>query len=363
MEIVVHKENLQRALGFVDRVTSKNASLPILSNLLLKTEGGRLRILATNLEVGVTATIGAKVDQEGQIAAPGRILTDLARAARDETIQLTVSNNVMKIRSGSYQTSVLCFDPSEYPLIPKIEKGTLFQIPAPLLKDLLTGVHESIALSDSRPELAGALVKMSDGTLTIAATDGFRLAERSAPTNIKEESSFIIPRGTVGELLRILHDATGDIAIRLADNQALFSHEHFEIVSRLIDGRYPDYQKLIPDRSLSRVLVRRDDLVDAVKVAALFSSTISDIQVAFKENKITISGKNSSKGEGQATAEAAGKGEAFEISLNYQYFLDGLKVMPTEKVILHFTGKGSPFVLRPDNEDHAAVYLIMPLRA
>ncbi len=362
MDIVVHQGNLQKALALIERVAAKNAALPILSNVLLKTEGGRLKLSATNLEVGITATIGAKVQKDGQIAVPGRIIADLARAARADTVSLSVKQNVLSFDSGSYHTAVLCFDAGEYPIIPRVEDATAFSVGAREFADLLGSVIDSIASSDARPEIAGALVRFQTNGLTVAATDGFRLVERSIPAKYANEATVIIPRSTVIELIRTLSDAEGDLIIKLTDNQAAFTHDEFEIISRLIDGRYPDYRKLIPDRFLSKALVRRDELVDAVKVASLFSSSISDIKLECDEGNIKISGKNSGKGEGQAAAEVKLKGEPFDISLNYHYLLDGLKIMPGETVVAEFTGKGSPFVVRPGDGQAGFVYLVMPLR-
>ena len=363
MKALIHKIRLQRALGFVERVTSRNATLPILSNVLLRTEHGRLRVSATNLEVGVSSVIGAKVDSEGQVAVPGKTLSDFVRSAPGENVVLDLKQNTLSAQAGSYRTTILCFDASEYPITPKVEGGHQYTVPAGVLRHLISTVSDSIASSDSRPELAGALLRFDTDATVMAATDIFRLAERKAIGQHETPHTVIVPRGTITELGRILSDIEGDVVIRVADNQISFTHEEFEIVSRLIDGRYPDYRKVIPERALAKVLVRRDELENAAKVAALFSSSISDIKLECDAQGLRISGKNSSKGEASAGVEANLKGDAFDVSMNFHYFLDGLKAIQTDKVILEFTGKGSPFVMRPDTDDHESVYLIMPLRS
>lgn len=363
MKALVHKARLQRALGFVERVTSRNTTLPILSNVLLRTENGRIRVSATNLEVGVSSVIGAKVDSEGQVAVPGKTLADFVRSAPGENITLDLKQNTLSAQAGSYRTTILCFDAAEYPITPKVEGGHHYSVPAAVLRQLISSVSDSIASSDSRPELAGALLRFDTDTTVMAATDIFRLAERKTIGQHGTTSSVIVPRGTITELGRILSDIDGDVAVRVADNQISFSHEEFEIVSRLIDGNYPDYRKVIPERSLAKVLVRRDELESAAKVAALFSSSISDIKLECDGQGLRISGKNSSKGEALAGMEANLKGDPFDVSMNFHYFLDGLKAIQTEKVILEFTGKGSPFVMRPDADEQDSVYLIMPLRS
>jgi DNA polymerase-3 subunit beta len=234
-------------------------------------------------------------------------------------------------------------------------------MPAQDLRRLLSGVIDSVAASDSRPELAGAYVQLGKTHITAAATDSFRLVECSVPSARSEEHSIIIPRTAVTEALRVLGDAAGEVLVRAADNQLMISGDGYELVSRLIDGRYPEYRKVIPEKHLAKALVRREDLENAIRVAALFSSSIADVKISCTEKTLTVSAKNASKGEGEATVEANLKGEPFEISLNYHYLLDGMKAIPEEKVILQFTGKGSPFVIRPSSED-PAVYIIMPLR-
>lgn len=362
MKITVHRDRLQKALGFVERVTSRNATLPILSNILIATEAGRLRVSATNLEIGVSSVIGAKVENEGRVAVPARTLSDFIRGIQDETVNLELKQNNLSVRAGRYRTTILCFDASEYPIIPKIEGGQTFTMPSSDLRTLIIAVTDSIAVSDSRPELAGAYLRFQPEEVTMAATDIFRLAERKIPGSFKETAAAIIPRGTIHELARILGDVGGDLTVRIAENQIAFDHEEFAVVSRLIDGRYPEYKKIIPERSLSKVLVRRDEAENAAKVAALFSSSIADIKLECSENELRISGKNSSKGEATAGIEANLKGESFEVSMNYHYFLDGLKMMASEKLILEFTGKGSPFMVRPSTDEGSVVYLIMPLR-
>jgi DNA polymerase-3 subunit beta len=363
MRITVHKERFARALGFVERITSRNATLPILSNILLKTENGRLRVSATNLEIGVSSFIGAQIESEGQIAIPGKTLSDFVRSAPGDTVLLEVKQNTLSIKAGSYSTTMLGFDASEYPIIPKIEHGQQYIIPVNILAQLISTISDSVAVSDSRPELAGAFLRFNDTEIVMAATDIFRLAERRIPLTNTSTCSIIIPRGTVMELQRIITGIEGDITIKISDNQVLFSHDEFDIVSRLIDGKYPDYKKVIPERSLAKVLVCKDEIERAAKVASLFSSSISDVKIECDAESLRISGKNSSKGEATAGVEANLKGDPFEVSMNYHYFLDGLKTIQTEKVVLEFTGKGSPFVMRPHTDEREVTYLIMPLRS
>ena len=361
MELTVHRDNLERALTLVERVTSKNSSLPILNNILLKTGGGRLIICATNLEIAATVTIGAKVKSEGSIAVPAHVLTDVIRSASSDTVLLKVVKQTLTAEVGQYQTSILCFDPTEYPIIPTTTGGVSVTIPTTILHTLCTEVADSIALSDARPELAGAYLHIDSKGIVMTATDGFRLTEHHIMASQSTNGAIIIPRNTIAEMIRSINNTTGDATIQFSENQCAITIDDYQLTSRLIDGKYPDYQKVIPEQALSRALVSRSELENAIKVAALFSSSISDVKLECSEKRITVSGKNSTRGEGKASVEVNLKGEPFEISLNYHYLLDGLKVIPDDKVVLEFTGKGSPFIFRPTNEQKF-VYLIMPLR-
>ncbi len=362
MRVTVQQQNLKKAIHLVERIVSRNISLPILNNILLKTENGRLRVIATNLEIGITCTIGAKIDEQGEIAVPGRIIADLLNTTPEGSVLLTTKNNTLHIAADLYKTNILGSDPKDYPTIPRIKTPAIAAIPAAMLRSVLASVVDSIATSEARPELSGLSVQFTEQATIFAATDSFRLAERKVQGGNKVTQSVIIPRSTITELIRLSSDQEAVFEIKVADNQIALVSEDVEIVSRLIDGTYPDYAKVIPERVVSKVLVSKIDLEKSIRLAGLFSSGISDIKLQCEESGMTISSKNSEKGDVQSKTEAILKNEPFELALNFNYILDGLKIIPTEKIIIEFTGQGSPLILKPDNESVQLLYLIMPLR-
>ena len=362
MKITINPKNLIKIVSIIERIVSKNPSLPILNNLLLKTENGRLKIIATNLEIGISGLLGAKIEESGEIAVPARIFSDFISNLGEEKITLTTKNNILTINTDKYKTQILGFDTKDFPIIPKIKKETFSSIPAKILKAGLGSVFESTAISEVRPELAGVFVQFNNKQLIFSSTDSFRLTERIIDLKNKNTNSFIIPRLTVLELIRLLSDINEDVLVKYDDNQVSFSTDTIEIVSRLINGNYPDYKRVIPDKYISRLLVKKDDLDKNVRLAGIFSSNIADIKLSCNEKSITITSKNSDKGEIQVDIEALLKNEPFDISLNHHYLLDGLKVIPTENVIIEYTGQGSPLVLRPEHDSKDLTYLIMPLR-
>ena len=363
MKITINQKNLKKALNLVEKVVSKNTSLPILNNILLKTENGRLKVSATNLEIGVNYIIGAKIEEVGQIAIPARIISDFIGNIIDDKVSLTNKNNILSINSERYKTQILGFDAKDFPIIPKIKSKPLAIIPVKLLRNSLMTVLDSVAVSETRPELAGVFMDFNNDRIVFAATDSFRLTEKSVDFKNVQKQSFIIPRNTVVELIRIASELEGDLVFNTSDNQVSFSNDDFEMVSRVVDGNYPDYKKVIPERCISRVLIKKDELDKTIRVAGLFSTNISDIKINCSEGKMAVLAKNADKGEIETLIDASLKNQPFEVSLNFRYLLDGLKILDTEKVVMEFTGQGSPLVIRPNDDKKDVVYLIMPLRS
>lgn len=362
MIITANKQNLIKIVSILERIISRNPSLPILNNILLKTENGRLKLIATNLEIGISGLLGAKIEENGEIAVPARIFSDFINNTGEEKITLTTKNNILTIKSEKYKTQILGFDTKDFPIVPKIKKDIFYSIPSKILKSGLNSVFDSVAIAETRPELAGVFTQFNEKQLIFASTDSFRLAERIIDLKNKNNNSFILPRSTVLELIRLLSDINEDILVKYDDNQVSFSTDTIEVVSRLINGNYPDYKKVIPDKYISRLLVKKEDLDKNIRLAGIFSSSIADIKLSCNEKCLTITAKNSNKGEIQIDVEALLKNEPFDISLNHHYLLDGLKIIPTEHVIIEYTGQGSPLVLRPEYELKDLTYLIMPLR-
>lgn len=362
MRTIVSQKNLRIALNVVEKIVSKNTSLPVLNNVLLKTENGRMKISATNLEMGINYIIGAKIDEAGEITVPARIFSDFINNLTDEKIYLTVRNNILHINSDNYKTQILGFSAKDFPIIPKIKNGATYTLPARALKNCLMSVLDSVATSEARPELSGVFFSFSNNKAVFAATDSFRLAEKTIDIKTDQGLSAIIPRNTVAELVRITSEIEGDLNIRSADNQIVFFNEDFELVSRLIDGSYPDYKKVIPEKAASKVLVDKEKLERNIRLAGLFSSNISDIKLNCLEDKMFVLAKNSGRGEIETSIESILKNNPFDVSLNFHYLLDGLKIINADKVLVEFTGTSSPLVIRPAEEKEGLVYLIMPLR-
>lgn len=362
MEIITNQKKFLTALRAVERVVSKNISLPILNAVLLKAEKNQLKLSATNLEIGINYWVGAKTDKEGEVAVPARIFSDFVSNITDEKMGISSDKNILSISSEHYKTKILGMDTKDFPIIPKVQKDQKIKVSPGDLRAALVSVIDSTALSETRPELSGVFVSIGKNKAEFAATDSFRLAEKVIGVSSDFHKSFIIPRNTGMEIIRISESVEGDLTLAVSDNQLFVGGDEFELVSRLIDGRYPDYKRVIPDKFISLAKVGKRELEKNTRMAGIFTSSISDIKLSVGKGEMEILAKNSDKGEINATLACELKNQPFDVSVNYHYLLDGLKVTPTDSVILEFTGNGSPLVLRGENVKDQ-VYVIMPLRS
>src|SRR3989344_5077505 len=362
MNIIINQRKFITAIRAVERIVSKNVSLPILQAILLKTEGGQVKLMATNLEVGIQYRVGAKIEAEGVIAVPARILSDFINTVQDEKLTLSTERDTLFLNSEHYKTQILGMKSDEFPIIPTVKASAEFKISGTLIAGALGSVFDATSLLETRPELSGVYVYAQDTRVTFAATDSFRLSERVVMTVAKIDKSFIIPRTTALEIIRLTADrGDEEVTVAVAENQIALRGSDFELVSRLIDGRYPDHKKIIPEHYASTAVVNKAELERNVRMASIFSSSISDLALKAESGTLHISAKNSDKGEIVSQMPLGKIQTPFTVSVNYRYLLDGLKIIPTENIIIGYTGEGSPLVLKGEGREDQ-VYIIMPLR-
>ncbi len=361
MNILVNQNKLLSALRTVERIVSKNPSLPILNSVLLKTDNGRLRISATNLELGMNYWISAKVEEEGEIAIPAKVFSDFISNINTEKIQMRVEKNVLLLDSEKYKTRILGMEASDFPIIPPNRTTASVVIKNSLLKDALVNVVDATSLSETRPELNGVFVSINEHKASFAATDGSRLSEKVITLESEFTKSFILPRVTALEIIRIVDNLDSDVGISLSENQIFVFNDHFQLVSRLVDGHYPEYKRIIPTNFSSTVKINKQEFDKNIRLASIFSSNISDITLKASEGVMELVAKNSDRGEITASVTCVLEGESFEIALNYHYLLDGLKTFSVNDLTLGYTGDVSPFMIHAEQQKDQ-VYIIMPLR-
>jgi DNA polymerase III subunit beta len=364
MKISCLEENLSKGLSLVSRIVATRGTLEILSHVLLSTEKGRLKLSATNLEIGINYKIGGKVEEEGSVTVPARLFTELISQLPEGKLIISTDKNNVLVKAGSYESRVNGLAADEFPLIPKIKNKKTFSIKASDLKDGINMVSFASALDETRPVLAGVYFGIKKGKLSLATTDGYRLAEKIIDINEStSEKELIIPTRSLVELSRVISDFNGVVNVYSDDNQIMFETDDFEFTSRLIEGKFPDYKQIIPSGAETKATVKVNDLVNIIKVAALFSGeSVGSINVEIK-NKGKISARSSSSqfGDSNAACEAKVEGKDVEIVFNSRYILDVLSNLAGE-VTLEVNGKLNPGVIRSVG-DKSYVYVTMPLRA
>ncbi len=363
MKLQVTQENLNKALGTVARVANARGTLPVLANVLIKTVNNRLSIAATNLDIAITHYIGAKVADEGAITVPARLMQDFVSSLPSGVIDLKLDDFKLNIATEQYQSVINGVSAEEFPVMPAITEGKQWNIPGPVLKKSLQQVVIAASADEARPVLTGVYLHTSDGKLYMAATDSYRLAEKEL-TTIKEEVNLLVPVSAMQDLLRIVSDAEEDVQVTSDDQQVLFRVGDVELVARLIEGKYPDYRKLIPESFSTNAVLKRTELLNAAKVSSLFareSAGSITLNVDEDSQELSIRSVASQLGENTATAAAKVTGSG-AITINSRYLLDALHALSGDEVSFSFNGKLDPSVLRdPATLDY--VHLIMPLKS
>ena len=363
MKLQVTQENLHKALNSVARVASSRGTLPILSNVLLKTIGKRLSIAATNLDIAITHTLGSKVSEEGSITVPARLMQDFIASLPSGTITLELDENKLKITTEQYESVINGTSAEDFPVMPAIAKGTSFEIPSKQLKTTLQQVLMAASSDETRPVLTGLFLHTIDGSLFAVATDSYRLAEKNLGKTTAD-ASLLVPASALQDLLRILGDGDEPVSITHDDQQVLFKVDDVELVARLIEGTYPDYRKLIPAQFAQTAILSKQELVNITKVSSLFArESAGSVTLNLDPAKQTVSIRSiaSQLGENIATATAQIEGEG-AITLNSRYILDALGAMSGDEVQIGFNGKLEPCVLKPTKSDDY-LHVIMPLKS
>ena len=377
MKLSCLKSNLLEGLNVVGRVVPSKSPLPVLSNILLATDQGRLRLAANSLEMAVNYWVGAHVESDGQVTLPARLLTDFVSSLPDDQVemQLQPRSLTMKLVCGRYQANIKGIDPEEFPPIPVVADASTYVLPAQALRECIQSVVFAAAPDESRPVLAGVLFVLREGQLTLAAADGFRLAVRSVELSATppEPLQMIIPAKTLSELARLLGDGEEQVEIAATPqkNQVLFKvSARAEIVSRLIEGQFPDYQKIIPRSHATRAVLNTADLLRATRAASVFArdnSMIVRLDIAPGEEELVpghvqVSATSAEVGDNAGEVDASVEGGEIQIAFNGRYLRDALEAIDTSQVGLEIMGPTNPGVIKPVGETNGYLHVIMPMQ-
>ena len=363
MQLQVTQENLNRALGTVARVANARNPLPVLANVLMRTSNNRLSISATNLDIAITQYIGAKISEEGSITVPARLMQDFISSLPAGVIDLKLEGTQLHITTDQYNSVINGIVADDFPAMPQITNGTSWNVPAPLIKKALQQVVFAASGDESRPVLTGVLLHTVGGKLYMAATDSYRLAEKEVSAN-KHDINLLVPASAMQDLLRIIGDGEGDVQVTHDEQQVLFRVGDIELVARLLEGKYPDYRKLIPKEFSVTARLKRADFVNVTKVSSLFAREGAGsvtIEVDEPTGKLSIRSIASQLGENTATAAGKIKGSG-SITLNSRYLLDALQVLTDDEIVFSFNGKLEPTLLK-QNDDKSYNHIVMPLKS
>ena len=379
MKISCLQENLARGLAVVGRAVATRSPLPILSNILLETDQGRLRMAATNLEIGINCWIGARIEEEGSITIPARLLTEFVNSLPPGQIdmELTRRTQTLNLKCARFEANIKGLDPSEFPNVPTADsiggrpQGAL-HLKADTFRHMIDQVVFAAATDESRPILTGVLTHFHQGGLTLAAADGFRLAVTTADVGVgvDETISVIVPARALAELNRVggEQETTIELIITPTRNQILFHLDDIDLVSQLIDGSFPDYKQIVPKSYSTQTVVSTQELLKAVKVAFLFARDAANIirlhvvpGSELTPGYVSVAATSAELGDNVSELDVTGiSGEEIEIAFNARYMIDALSVAGTAEVALETTTSSSPGVIRPvGGEDYLCV--IMPM--
>jgi DNA polymerase-3 subunit beta len=364
MKLSCTKEKLNKGINIVSRIVSPRGTLPVLNNILIKTDKGRLKISATDLEIGINTWVGAKVDSEGGITIPSRLIADFVSTNNDETINLELKDTTLALKSDKYEAHIKGIEASEFPLIPEVKKDSAVSVKSKNFKELINQVVFSAALDETRPILTGILLSIKDNVLKLVATDSYRLSEKKyiLDKKISEELNVIIPQRTMHELARILTDSEENVDIKVGENQIHFSFGDTQLVSRLIEGSYIDYTQIIPKKYETRTEIMVSEFANAIKMASLFArESANNIKLKISKDKVDIIAVSPQVGDNVSKVDAKTEGKDLEIAFNAKFILDVLSVIKEEKINLEVIDKMSAGVIKPV-KDKNYIYLIMPLR-
>jgi DNA polymerase-3 subunit beta len=376
MKFACTQENLIQGLNMVGHVASKNANLPVLGNILLKTESGSLKLSATNLEMAVNCTVRGKVESEGEYSVPAKLFMDYVSLLPTGKVELVLIDEGLEVRSGEQETVLRGIPASEFPLLPKLAKDHGYSLSSHELKRALSQVVFAVSTSQSRPELTGVACFFNpegvEHKATFVATDSYRLAERvTSCTGNGSATRFIVPARALIEVMRILgayKDELGvpeNVDLNFTENQLVVSFGTVELISRLIEGSFPDYKQIIPQQFKTEALLNRAELQKAVRAASLFARQgLFDVHLSFDPDKSVCTVESADQGVGKTKTTIKGivTGIANSVTLNFRYLGEGLASMSGDQVRIRQIDSMNPLLLAPEGSSEAYQYIVMPIR-
>jgi len=374
MKSIILQEVIKNGLNIVERISSKSITLPILNNILISTEKNFLNLSVTDLEIGIKWWALTKIEEGGGITVPSRLFSNFINLLPNKKILLEIKNNILFVECENYKTKINGLTADEFPIIPRITNTEFISLKNSLFCQGLSRVVDIPVSSTIKPEISGVYFTFEKDLITIAATDSFRLGEKKITLKnnfpLKEIYSFILPQKTAKEIINIFGGKEGEMKIYFSPNQIMFEssmeetdHPEVQVVSRLIEGEYPNYQEIIPNKYTTTFILDKNEFLNQIKTASLFSGKINEVKIKteLKENKIKLFSQSPDIGEYQSSIAGKIKGEPIDISFNHHFLIDGLSNIKSSEVIFGLSGGSGPGVLKPVGDD-SYIYVVMPIK-
>ncbi|GAB6137140.1 DNA polymerase III subunit beta [Halanaerobaculum tunisiense] len=365
MKVKLNQKEFYNAIQTVKKAVSSKTTLPILSGILLRTAGNNLKLVGTDLEIGIECFVEADIIEQGDIVLPAKYLASIARELPNEEILLSTepTNNTSQIKCGNSQFNIHGSAADEFPLLPEIESNTEFSITQEKLKQVIKQIEFATSEDESKPFLTGGLLILDENSIKLVATDTYRLAYREDELDQlpASQEKVIIPKKTLSELSKLLDDSEEKVKIIVTENQILFQFAGISIVSRLIEGQFPDYNQVIPDQTKTQVEVAKGDLLQAAKRASLLAKRESNvIKINFETDKLIITSNAPEIGQAYEEVSISLTGPESEIAFNASYLIDCLKVIDQDTINIELSGALAPGVIKTGQN---YICVIMPVRS
>ncbi len=362
MNINANREELSLALQTIQNIIPNRTPLPILSNILIQTEKNNLQLVATDLDIGMLLSIPANIDTKGSITLPARRIGSIIKDLPENDVEITVKkNNVTIVRSGKCVFKLIGIDSEEFPSLPKIEKGTEIKIKTSVIKEMLEMTSFAISKDESRYVLNGLLFIIKNQKLTFVATDGRRLSLRTENIEVNKTCNVkaIVPNKTVLQLERILGD-TDEVTINIGENQILFKISNILLISRLIEGEFPDYSQVIPEESKNKVFIKRGEFLNTLRRATILTTTESlGVRLDVSKDDMVVSKNTPDVGELKEKVPIEYVGKQISIGFNPVYLIEALKNIKEEEIAFELTQPEKPGVIRIADK---YIYLALPMQ-
>jgi len=373
MNFIILKEKLQEGINIIERIPAKSLSLPILNNILIKTEKNFLNLAATDLEVGINWWSLVKVEKEGGITIPTRTLSSFINFLPNKPLNIKLEGLFLEVNCENYRGRFKGTNLEDFPIIPQIKNQDSITVDSDSFCQGLNQVVDIATPSTAKPEISGIYFLLEKNQIKLVATDSFRLGEKTIffEKPISKGYSFILPQKAAKEIINIFGEKKGELKIYFSPNQVQFEvpmaetpHPQIQLISRLIEGDYPDYQEIIPKKYKTQIVFQKNELLNQIKAASLFGGKINEVKfkITPKKDEIELFSQNPDLGEHQSFLSGKVKGEVLEISFNHRFLIDGLLNIKSSEVIFELNGEDEPGVLKPVG-DQSYIYVAMPIKA